>query len=113
LIPIRRHLLRLMIAVAIASTVLPAFALTAADARSLSFKLQSEGMRLYREGKFREATQVFQQVVNINLNSFLAFYYLGLSLSAERRPGEAIEPPRPPSTCSRLRRPTWRWATPT
>ena len=53
----------------------PAIALTAGDARTQSFKLQSEGMRLYKEGKYREATEAFQQVVNINLNSFLAYYY--------------------------------------
>jgi tetratricopeptide (TPR) repeat protein len=88
----RRLLSPLIVAACLAPTATPAFALTATEARSLSFKLQSEGMRLYREGKSREATQVFQQVVNINLNSFLAFYYLGLSLSAERRYGEAIEP---------------------
>ena len=39
-----------------------------------------------------DAIEAFQQVVNINLNSFMAYYYLGLSLSADRRYGEAIEP---------------------
>jgi tetratricopeptide (TPR) repeat protein len=70
----------------------PAGAIPAPEARTRSFKLQSEGMRLYREGKYREATEAFEQVVNINLNSFLAYYYLGICLNAERRYGEAIEP---------------------
>jgi tetratricopeptide (TPR) repeat protein len=70
----------------------PARAITAGDARTLSFKLQSEGMRLYKEGKFREATEAFQQVVGINLNSFLAYYYLGICLIAERRYADSIDP---------------------
>ena len=70
----------------------PAHALTASEARTRSFKLQTEGMRLYKEGKFKEATEVFQQVVNINLNSFMAYYYLGVCLIAERRYGDSIDP---------------------
>lgn len=72
--------------------VLPALAIPAGEARTQSFKLQSEGMRLYKEGNYRAATEAFQQVVNIHLNSFLAYYYLGSSLIAERRYGEAIDP---------------------
>ncbi len=74
------------------ATAPPARAVSAADARTQSFKLQSEGMRLYKEGKYKDATLAFQQVVNLNLNSFLAFYYLGICLNADRRYGEAIEP---------------------
>lgn len=70
----------------------PAFAITAGEARTMSFKLQSEGMRLYKEGKYREAIEAFRQVVNISLNSFLAHYYYGICLNADRRYGEAIEP---------------------
>jgi len=68
------------------------FAHTAGDARTRSFKLQSEGMRLYREGKYDAAIEAFRQVVNLHLNSFMAWYYLGASLVVERRYGEAIEP---------------------
>jgi tetratricopeptide (TPR) repeat protein len=68
------------------------FALTASEARSKSFKLQSEGMRLYREGKFVEAIEALRQVVNMHLNSFMAWYYLGASLLAERRYADAIDP---------------------
>lgn len=70
----------------------PALAIPAGEARTQSFKLQSEGMRLYKEGNYRAATEAFQQVVDIHLNSFLAYYYLGSSLIAERRYGEAIDP---------------------
>jgi len=69
-----------------------ALAITAKEARSRSFKVQSEGMRLYREGKYAEAVEAFRQVVNMHLNSFMAWYYLGSSLAAERRYAEAIEP---------------------
>jgi len=75
-----------------ASLPAPLYAISAGDARTTSFKLQSEGMRLYKEGKYKDAIEAFQQVVNLNLNSFMAFYYLGLSLLADRRYGEAIEP---------------------
>ena len=70
----------------------PAPAIPSKEARTLSFRLQTEGMRLYKEGKYEDAVEAFRQVVNINLNSFLAHYYLGASLVASRRYGEAIEP---------------------
>jgi tetratricopeptide (TPR) repeat protein len=70
----------------------PVYAIPAGEARTQSFKLQSDGMRLYKEGNYRAATEAFQQVVNLHLNSFLAYYYLGASLIAERRYAEAIEP---------------------
>ena len=70
----------------------PSFAIPAQDARTQSFRMQSEGMRLYREGKYKDAIEALQKVVNINLNSFMAFYYLGICLNADRRYGEAIEP---------------------
>ncbi len=70
----------------------PVLAIPAGDARTQSFKLQSDGMRLYKEGNYRAATEAFQQVVSIHLNSFLAYYYLGASLIAERRYAEAIDP---------------------
>jgi Flp pilus assembly protein TadD len=70
----------------------PAAAITAAEARTKAFKLQSEGMKLHREGHYPEAIQALQQAVNLQLNSFMAWYYLGICLAAERRYGEAIEP---------------------
>src|SRR5207344_2607484 len=70
----------------------PTTALSAQDARTQSFKLQAEGMKLFREGNYPEAIASLQKVVNIHLNSFMAWYYLGAALSAERRYAEAIEP---------------------
>jgi tetratricopeptide (TPR) repeat protein len=70
----------------------PARAITAQDARTQSFRLQAEGMKLYRDGKYPEAIEVLRKAVNIHLNSFMAWYYLGAALSAERRYADAIEP---------------------
>jgi superkiller protein 3 len=84
-------LLATLVAAALLAPV-PARALTAADARQQSFKLQAEGLRLYREGKYPEAIEVLERVCNIHLNSFLAWYYLGAALSAERRYSDAVEP---------------------
>src|SRR6267142_803256 len=38
------------------------------------------------------ATALLQQVCNIHLNSAMAWYFLGLSLAAERRYSEAVDP---------------------
>jgi tetratricopeptide (TPR) repeat protein len=76
----------------LAASLSTASAIPSSEARSVAFKLQTEGMRLYKEGKYREAAEAFRQVVNLNLNSFLAHYYLGASLVADRQYGEAIEP---------------------
>jgi tetratricopeptide (TPR) repeat protein len=80
------------LAVAAILAPVPARAMTAADARHDSFKLQAEGLRLYREGKYPEAVEVLQKVVNIHLNSFMAWYYLGAALEAERRYSDAVDP---------------------
>ncbi len=88
-----RTLFKALLLVGILAGMTPeAQAITAPDARTKSFKMQSEGMRLYRLGQYKEAIEAFRQVVNLHLNSFLAWYYLGASLVAERRYGEAVEP---------------------
>jgi tetratricopeptide (TPR) repeat protein len=66
--------------------------MTAGDARTQSFKLQSDGMRAYNEGRYKDAIALLQQVCNIHLNSAMAWYFLGLSLAAERRYSEAVDP---------------------
>ena len=69
-----------------------ASAITSLAARNTAFKLQSEAMRLYKEGDFRKAIELLKQVTNLSLNSFLAYFYLGLSLTADRQYAEALEP---------------------
>jgi len=92
MLPMRRCLAAVLCATLLAAAATPAAAITAAEARTKAFKLQSEGMKLHREGHYPEAIAAFQQAVNLQLNSFMAWYYLGISLAAERRYGEAIEP---------------------
>ncbi|PYQ10173.1 MAG: hypothetical protein DMH00_11690, partial [Acidobacteria bacterium] len=70
----------------------PAFAVTALVARNTAFKLQSEAMKLYKDGSYKKAIELLRQVTNLSLNSFLAHYYLGLALSADRQYAEALEP---------------------
>jgi superkiller protein 3 len=90
-----RHRAPALLAIIVAAALLapvPARGMTAADARQQSFKLQADGLRLYREGKYPEAIEVLERVCNIHLNSFMAWYYLGAALSAERRYSDAVEP---------------------
>jgi len=72
--------------------IAPTLAITALAARNTAFKLQSEAMRLYKEGDYRKAIELLEQVTNLSLNSFLAQYYLGLALSADRQYAEAVDP---------------------
>jgi len=72
--------------------VRPASAITAIAARNTAFKLQSEAMRLYKDGDYRKAIGLLREVTNLSLNSFLAYFYLGLSLIADRQYAEAVEP---------------------
>jgi tetratricopeptide (TPR) repeat protein len=67
-------------------------AVTALAARNSAFKLQSEAMRLYKEGDYRKAIELLRQVTNLSLNSFLAYFYLGLCLIADRQYAEAQDP---------------------
>jgi len=90
--PMRHCRAAIVTATLLAAAAAPAAAITAAEARTRAFKLQSEGMKAHREGHYPEAIAAFQQAVNLQLNSFMAWYYLGISLAAERRYGEAIEP---------------------
>ena len=70
----------------------PASAVTAMAARNTAFKLQTEAMKLYKVGSYKKAIEMLRQVTNLSLNSFLAYFYLGLSLSADRQYAEALEP---------------------
>jgi tetratricopeptide (TPR) repeat protein len=75
-----------------AGTTQDSFGITALAARNTAFKLQSEGMKLYKDGSYKKAIELLRQVTNLSLNSFLAHFYLGLALSADRQYAEALEP---------------------
>ncbi len=65
---------------------------TALEARNLSFELLNEGVKLYKDGKYRDAVQKLQRTAGISLNSFMAQYYLGLSFIGLKKYEEAIPP---------------------
>jgi len=89
-LPFRKVAPVLVVALLIPSS--PLFAVKALEARNIAFKLQGEAMKLYKEGSYRKAIELLRQVTNLSLNSFLAYYYLGLCLSADRQYSEALEP---------------------
>ncbi len=68
------------------------FAGKADEVKKMSFELINEGVSLYNKGEYWDAIQRLERASNMALNSFLAHYYLGLSLSASKRYSEAIEP---------------------
>jgi len=82
----------LVLLLALATPAPPLFAVKALEARNIAFKLQSEAMKLYKDGSYKKAVELLRQVTNLSLNSFLAYFYLGLSLSADRQYSEALEP---------------------
>jgi len=91
--PLRPAVLLLAASVGVAALAArPALAITSLAARNTAFKLQSEAMRLYKDGDYKKAIELLRQVTNLSLNSFLAHFYLGLSLSADRQYAQAVEP---------------------
>ncbi|MEW5806180.1 MAG: tetratricopeptide repeat protein [Acidobacteriota bacterium] len=68
------------------------FSENAGQIRKRSFELISEGVSHYNKGNYWDAVQKLEMASNMALNSFLAHYYLGLSLYASRRYSEALEP---------------------
>ena len=62
----------------------------AGEVRVESFKLLSEGVSAYNRGLYDEAVTKLRRCSSLALNSFRAYYYLGLALSASREYGEAM-----------------------
>ena len=60
--------------------------------RAEVFRLLNDGIHAYKEGRYKDAIPLLEQAADIALNSFRAYYYLGLSLKADRRYLMAIEP---------------------
>jgi len=60
--------------------------------RVRAFKLLNDGIEAYRKGRVKEAIPLLQEVSDIALNSFRAYYYLGLALKADRQYVKAIDP---------------------
>jgi tetratricopeptide (TPR) repeat protein len=69
----------------------PALAGRARDVRVEAFTLLNEGVSAYNRGLYEEAVQKLGRCAATALNSFRAYYYYGLALSASRRYAEAVE----------------------
>ncbi len=56
------------------------------------FKLLNDGVQAVKEGRAKEAITLLEQASGIALNSFRAYYYLGVAYKADRQYQKAIEP---------------------
>lgn len=63
----------------------------AGDVRRQSFELLNQGVAAYSRGELSVAVDKLRQSAALALNSFRAYYYLGLALTGDRRYPEAIE----------------------
>lgn len=62
------------------------------EVRARVFKLLNAGIQAYNEGRAKEAIPILRQASDTALNSFRAYYYLGLALKVDRQYQAAIEP---------------------
>jgi tetratricopeptide (TPR) repeat protein len=69
----------------------PTVAGRAGDVRVEAFELLNEGVSAYNRGLYDEAVDKLGRCAAIALNSFRAYYYYGLALSASRRYDDAVE----------------------
>jgi tetratricopeptide (TPR) repeat protein len=57
-----------------------------------TFERMNKGIKAVRNGEAKAAIDLLSQVSNVALNSFRAFYYLGVAYKADRQYSKAIEP---------------------
>lgn len=62
------------------------------ELKSKAFQKLTRGIKALREGKPKEAIPLLEEVTSVALNSFRAFYYLGLAYKGDRQYTKAIEP---------------------
>jgi len=62
------------------------------ETKARAFALLSDGIAAYRKGEAKKAIDLLTQVTNVALNSFRAFYYLGLAYKLDRQFLKAIDP---------------------
>jgi len=83
---------RIAAAVLVLAALLPAVhAGRAGDVRKDAFKLLNQGVAAYRRGEFALAVDRLSRSAGMALNSFRAYFYLGLALNGDRRYPEALE----------------------
>jgi tetratricopeptide (TPR) repeat protein len=64
---------------------------TAVEVRKDAFKLLNDGVAAYNRAAYREAIPPLTQAASMSLNSFRAYYFLGLALAGDRRYADAVE----------------------
>jgi tetratricopeptide (TPR) repeat protein len=69
----------------------PAWSGKSAEVRTESFRLLSEGVAAYQRGEFRDAAEKLAVSASMALNSYRAYYYLGLALIGDHRYDEAVD----------------------
>jgi tetratricopeptide (TPR) repeat protein len=86
-----RRVPALLVAISLLVGALPALAEKADVVRKESFRLLNEGITAHKRGDYADAVAKLDQVARMALNSFRAYYYLGLALTGDRRYDEAVE----------------------
>ena len=64
----------------------------AQEVRARVFKLITDGAQAYKDGRHAEAIRMLEEAAGIALNSFKAYYYLGLAYKGDRQYQKAIDP---------------------
>jgi len=62
------------------------------ELKAKTFSILSEGIGAYRKGEAKKAIELLLQVTSVALNSFRAYFYLGLAYKLDRQFAKAIEP---------------------
>ncbi len=62
------------------------------EIRARVFRLLTDGIQAYKEGRPKDAIPMLEEAAEIALNSFRAYYYLGLAYRADHQYRRAIEP---------------------
>jgi tetratricopeptide (TPR) repeat protein len=86
-----RRSVALLAVLLLLSAVSPALAERADVVRKESFVLLNEGITSYKRGDYGTAVEKLDRVAQMALNSFRAYYYLGLALIGDRRHEDAVE----------------------
>ena len=87
----KRRAFALAAAILAAAVVSPLQAGKSAEVRTESFRLLNEGVAAYNRGEYKEAAEKLGASASMALNSYRAYYYLGLALIGDRRAAEAVD----------------------
>lgn len=62
------------------------------EVKARVFRLLNDGIQAHKEGRQKDAIALLREAADTALNSFRAYYYLGLALKADRQYLAALEP---------------------